>query len=164
MATTNNDDRLRGVLVSILPTVHLVLIIATLFLAKKGTVGGNPFFCIDLPWSLPLVGRDDWATILVVAILGTLWWYVVARIGWGAKKHQFSRIGSGLGAGLLFFVCGIDAFAGSDFFLQFLRHPLVADVLEYLCAGILLVGGLVCAIYSVLSAFRKSSGDVQNDS
>jgi hypothetical protein len=113
----------------VLPSIHLVLFLFTMI---TGGRYGNPFFCVDLPLSLPLVARDDARTILVVGILGTAWWYFIGQIGWSSKQRTISRVASGLGAFLV-----------------------LVDVAVYIVALGLLTGGIMSGIYAAGAASRS---------
>jgi hypothetical protein len=67
---------------------HVVLFLVTALFGEKIASGGNPLFCVDLPVSLPLVGRDDAATVIVVGALATAWWYFVGQIGLAARRGK----------------------------------------------------------------------------
>ena len=76
----------------ILPSIHLILFIVT---TVSGGRYGNPFFCVDIPISLPLVARDNASTIGVVGILGTAWWYFIGQLGALANQDKISRTDPG---------------------------------------------------------------------
>jgi hypothetical protein len=75
-------ERPARALALILPAFHLSLCVAigTGLLRFEGSWGGFLIFLIDLPFSillLPLFAVAD--NVLVLAIFGTGWWYLVSR-------------------------------------------------------------------------------------
>ncbi len=139
----------------VLSGIHVALFVITML---SGGRYGNPFFCVDIPISLPLVARDDTSTIAVVGILGTAWWYFIGQIGWSAKQGKVSRAGSGLGAFLILLLCSIDSFAmvSESFFILRAREFSIADVAVYLLAALLLCGGMVSGVLAAKAALRRT--------
>jgi len=134
-----------------LPAIHAALFLLTIISGEKTASGGNPFFCVDLPLSLPLVARDDAATFAAVAVLGTAWWFFVGQIGSSSSRGKLSRTGSGLGALLILSVCAAGFFALISEFLLISREVnfSAVNVAIYVLAVALLLGGLISAGFSV---------------
>ncbi len=107
----------------VLPTIHVALTVLTLLPDKKAASGGNPFVCVDFPFSLPLVARGDTPTVLVVAVLATAWWCFVGQIGWSSRQHKINRALSVLGAVLEFLICAFDFSLMADEFQRIVRDP-----------------------------------------
>ena len=53
----------------ILSASHIVLLVLT-FSYEKTASGGNPFVCVDLPWSIAPFAEGHGSRILLVGILG----------------------------------------------------------------------------------------------
>jgi hypothetical protein len=96
-------------LLIVLPAIHIALFAMTTITGEKTASGGNPLVCVELPISLPLIATDRWPPVLIVGILATTWWYFIAQIGWSSARRRISRVGAGLGAILVVFMCLIDA-------------------------------------------------------
>jgi hypothetical protein len=138
----------------VLPSIHVALAVITLVSGEGTASGGNPLFCMELPISLPLVARDDTATVITVAVVATVWWYFIVQIARSTWQGKTSRAGSGLGALLMFAVCAVDSLLmGSEFFL-ISREPNFSwvDSAIYIVAVALLSGGLISATCSALVA------------
>ena len=121
---------------------------------EKAATGGNPFVCVSIPISLPLVARDDSPTVIIVAILATAWWYFIAQIGWSSKQGRISRSSSILGAILIGFIIMVDSvlMISESFLLSRQPNFNAVDVVIYLLAGLLLSGGIISAAYSAMAA------------
>ncbi len=102
-----------------LPALHVVLFLTTEALAT----GGNPLFCVNLPVSLPLVASDSSATVVIVGILATAWWYFVGKIACEAWRGKVSRMISVAGALLLFLLGAIGSFAMISEFRLISQEP-----------------------------------------
>jgi hypothetical protein len=139
----------------VLPTIHIIFCAVSAIAGEKVASGGNPFVCVDLPFSLPLVAREDSMTVIIVAVLATAWWYFIGQIGWSSNQGRMSRFGSALGALLVGFIIAADSFLMiSQFSLIFSERNFGAvDVVIYSLAALLLSGGVVSATYSALAAF-----------
>jgi hypothetical protein len=156
-----DNNQFPKLLLILLPATHLALWTITAILGKKAATGGNPLVCVDLPVSLLLFAQDSWPRLFFVGVLGTIWWYFIARIGWSSKQHRISRLGAGLGAILILFVCVADsALMISEFYCCISHEPnfLVLDGVIYVFAVALLSGSLMSAIYSATTAlgFNRS--------
>ena len=138
----------------ILSSIHLPLFVITIL---SGGRYGNPFFCVDIPISLPLVASDNTPTITVVGILGTAWWYFIGQIGWSAKQGRISRMGCGLGAFLILLICAIDSFAmvGESFAILRAPESSIVDVAIYFIAVPLLAGGIISGVLAAKGAFQS---------
>jgi hypothetical protein len=121
---------------------------------EKAATGGNPFVCVSIPISLPLVARDDSPAVIIVAILATAWWYFIAQIGWSSKQGRISRSSSILGAILIGFIVMVDSvlMISESFLLSRQPNFNAVDVVIYLLAGLLLSGGIISAAYSAMAA------------
>ncbi len=137
-----------------LPALHVVLFLTTEALAT----GGNPLFCVNLPVSLPLVASDSSATVVIVGILATAWWYFVGKIACEAWRGKVSRMISVAGALLLFLLGAIGSFAMISEFRLISQEPNFGskDVVIYVLAVTLLLGNFVGAGYAILSGLRPS--------
>jgi hypothetical protein len=143
----------------VLAATHLALFLITMLSGLKTASGGNPLFCVDLPVSLPLVGRDDTWTIVGVGILATIWWFFIGQVGWLSKQGRISRTVSAVGAALTLLICAADAYAMISQFVLISREPdfSTIDVVIYMFAAALLAGGLISAGYAA-RAVSKFSG------
>lgn len=139
----------------LLPAIHVILFVTTAITDGKVASNGNPLFAVDLPLSLPLIATDRWSTILIVAMLATVWWFFIAQIGGHSAKGNVSRVGAAAGALLIFLTClGDAALMFSELRCCIFREPNFSplDVLIYALATALLSGGLVSAGYSAKAA------------
>jgi hypothetical protein len=138
----------------VLPAIYILLCAMTAISGEKAATGGNPFFCVSIPISLPLVARDDSPTVIIVAILATAWWYFIAQIGWSSKQGRISRFSSILGAILIGFIIMVDSvlMISESFLLSRQPNFNAVDVIIYLLAGLLLSGGIISAAYSAMAA------------
>ncbi|HEV7217961.1 MAG: hypothetical protein ACHP8A_10910 [Terriglobales bacterium] len=156
------DDTPRPkLLLNALPAIHVVLFAMTLITERKTASGGNPLLCVELPISLPLIATDQWPTVFVVGTIATFWWYFIAQIGWSSKRKRLSRLGAGLGALLVSFICLIDGvmmFSELRCCISQESNFSVVDWIIYVMAGALLCGGLISASYSASRAlgFNKA--------
>jgi hypothetical protein len=122
---------------------------------ERTASGGNPLVCVELPISLPLVATDRFATMFIVGILATVWWYFIAQIGWASMQKRLNRITAGLGVVLIVFMCLIDAAMMLSELACCISHEpnfSVIDGLIYVFAFALLCGGLISAGYSARAA------------
>lgn len=140
----------------VLPAIHIALVVLTL-LSEKAASGGNPFFCVDFPVSLPLVARSDNLTVAVVALLATAWWYFVGQIAWSSRQRKVSRATSLLGGVLMFLICAFDFSLMADEFRRISRDPKfsVVDAVIYLLAVSLLAGGAFSSAVAATSVLRS---------
>jgi hypothetical protein len=138
----------------VLPAVYILLAAVTAISGEKSATGGNPFFCVSLPVSLPMVARDDSPTVIIVAILATAWWYFIAQIGWSSTQGRISRSSSGLGAILIGFMITADSVLMISESFLISREPNfnAVDGAIYVLAGLLLSGGVISAAYSAMAA------------
>lgn len=150
--------RLPDRLPSVLPALHVLFFLTTEFFGDKIASGGNPLFCVDLPVSLPLVASDSTPRIIVVGILATAWWYFVGKVASEASQGNLSRMISVAGGLLLLLLGAVGAFAMISEFRLISQEPSFGskDVIVYLLAVILLVGGFLCAGYAIVSGFRPA--------
>jgi hypothetical protein len=137
----------------VLPTTYILLCAITAISGKKAATGGNPFVCVSLPFSLPFVALDDSSTIIVVAVLAATWWYFVGQIGWSSKQGSISRFSSSLGAILIGFVVTADSVLmfGESSRISRESNFNAVDIVIYLLAVTLMVGGLVSAACSAMA-------------
>ena len=141
-----------------LPGLYFTLLVITLVSGEGTASGGNPLFCLSLPWSLPLAARDDTKIMFVVGILATLWWWLIGHIGHSGYLGKLSRVGAALGSGLILFMCVIEAaLMGSELRLisQEPQHFSGIDVAIYTLASALLAGGLISAGCAAFAVFRR---------
>lgn len=129
---------------------------------RKIASGGNPLFCVDLPVSLPLVGRDDVKTVVIVGALATAWWYFVGQIGRASWEGKIHRTMSVAGSILLLFLGAISSFAMFGELRLISQEPNFGgkDVVVYVFAISLLIGSLISAAYAMVSAFRSDRNRV----
>jgi hypothetical protein len=154
MERTPNVPLAKRLLIA-LPAIHASLLVITMITGERTASGGTPLFSVELPISLPLVATDNFATILIVGILATLWWYFIAQIGWVSTGKRISRISAGLGALLIVFMCLVDAVMMLSELACCTSHEpnfSVIDGLIYVFAFTLLCGGLISAGYSARAA------------
>jgi hypothetical protein len=141
----------------ILPLLYVALFITTLVSGEKTASGGNPFFCLSLPWSLPLVARGDTAIVVMVGVLATAWWCFVGFIGRAGNSGKLSRSGEILGSGLIFIMCFTEAtLMFSEF--RLVSHELkfgLIDEFIYTLAVVLLIGGVISAVYAATAISRN---------
>lgn len=140
-----------------LPTIHVALTVLTLLTDQEAASGGNPFFCVDFPVSLPLVARGDNLTVAVVALLATAWWYFVGQIAWSSRQCKISRVSSMLGAVLVLLICALDFALMADEFQRISREPKfsILDAVIYLLAVSLLAGGVFSGGVAATSVLRS---------
>jgi hypothetical protein len=138
-----------------LTAIHASLFVITMITGERTASGGNPLVCVELPISLPLVATDRFATMLVVGILATVWWYFIAQIGWASTQKRISRTTAGLGGLLIIFMCLADA----SMMLTELRCCIshepnfsFVDGVIYVFAIALLCGCIISAVYSARAA------------
>lgn len=149
-----NDKQFAQLLPIVLPAIYILLCAVTAIAGEKAASGDNPFVCVSLPFSLPLVARDDSPTVIVIAILATAWWYLIAQIGWLSKQCRISRSSSSLSATLIGLVITGDSVLMISQFFLISREPNfnAGDVVIYLLAVLLLSGGIVSTEYSAMAA------------
>lgn len=142
----------------ILSAIHLVLFLITMLSGLKTASGGNPLFCVDLPMSLPLVGRDDTWTVVAVGILATIWWFFIGQVGWLSRQGKISRTVSAAGAGVVLLICAAAAYAMISQFVLISREPdfSTIDTVIYMFAAALLAGGLISAGYAARATFKST--------
>jgi len=137
---------------TVLPAAHAVLFVVGWL--SQSPFGLSPVFCVDLPFSLPLVARDDWKTVVTVGIIGTTWWLLVGTLGWATRNRKISRVTSAVGAAVVLLTCGIGfvAIYGqlSDGSMVHDDRFTVAVMAIYGLACVLLTGGLLSAIGAML--------------
>lgn len=152
----DRDHRAFDLQLIILPAVHAFLFILAGLVSLWSPFGLSPVFCVDLPISLPLVAREDLRTVLLVAILGTGWWYFIGRIGWLSRRGRISTLGSMLNALVIVFVCGIGTIAIVGQFSQSFHDERfsLAVIGLYALAGMLLLGGWFTALTCAMAALR----------
>jgi len=153
----NGELRARDIELSLLPGLHLIAFIFGSILSLRSPYGLSPLFCVDLPISLPLVGRDDWPTVTVVGLLGTAWWYFIGRVGWMSSRGMISRGASVGGALVILLTCGIGSYALVSQASGWTRDERfsLAVIINYCMAGLLLVGGFRSGITSAISALNR---------
>ena len=140
-----------------LPSLYFVLLVVTLSTGEKTASGGNPLFCLSLPWSLPLVASSETTIAVVVGLFATVWWWFMDHIGYSGYSGKLGRAGAVLGAALILSMCVIEAaLMGSEFRL-ISKEPSFGgiDGAIYTLAVVLLLGGLVSATHAGLGAFRR---------
>lgn len=142
---------------NVLSAIHLLLFLITILTGKSTATDGNPFVCVDLPVSLPLVARDDTWTVVAVGILGTGWWYFLGKIGSSSRQGKLSRGASVLGAFLILLMCAADGYGMISQFPLISREPefSIVDIAIYIVAAILLFGGVFSAALAALAVFRS---------
>lgn len=144
----------------LLSGTHIILFLITVVSNHIAASNGNPLFCVDLPFSLPLVARDDAWTTVIVGIIATVWWYFAGMIGSLRVNGQTGRmiIAAG-GAVFLPIICAVDAYALLNQGRTILRNSAFGalDVLIYLLAAGLLSGGLLSAIYAGTSCDERKA-------
>lgn len=140
----------------ILPVLHIILFLTTEAFGEGIASGGNPLFCVDLPVSAPLMASDSTATVVVVGILATAWWYFVGKIACEAWRGKLRRPISVAGALLLFLLGAVASFAMISEFRLISQEPNFGgkDIVVYVLAVTLLLGGLACAGYTMVSGVR----------
>jgi hypothetical protein len=137
----------------LLAVIHVVLFVLT-FSFQKTASGGNPFFCVDLPWTIALVAEGQSSRIPVVGILATAWWFFIGYVGWSSRWGRISRAGSIVSASLLPLICAFDSYAMLSQFGLIAHQPDFSsiDVVIYILAAALILGGFVSAIYAWVAA------------
>lgn len=140
-----------------LPSLYAALFLITIVSGDKTARGGNPYFCVSLPFSLPLVAQESTALEMIVGILAAVWWLFIGYIGRSASENKLSRTGAVSGAGLICVMCLVETSLMISEFLLLSREPNfgIIDEAIYTLAVILLIGGLVTAGYSARAAFRR---------
>ncbi len=138
---------------------HVFLFVVTYSLGQGLATDGNPLFCVELPVSVPLVGRDDFVTVLLVGVAATGWWYFIGQVGRASWVGKISRTMSLAGALLLLSIQTIAWFAmiSEGRLIRQEANFGAKDIVIYVLAGVLLLGGLVSAGYSMVSVFRRQS-------
>lgn len=76
-----------------LPIIYSTLFMVTLVSGEKTASDGNPFVCVSLPWSLPLIATANTAPFVIVGVLATAWWYFIGYIGGIASTNKLTRAG-----------------------------------------------------------------------
>ena len=137
----------------VLSAIHIGLLVMT-FSFEKTASGGNPFFCVDLPWSIVLFPEGHGSRILLVGILATAQWYFIGYIGWSSRPCRMSREGSVVGAFFLPLICAFDSHAMLSQFGLIVREPTFSavDVVIYILAVALVFGGFLSAAYAWIAA------------
>lgn len=140
-----------------LPALYFALFLATLLSGDKTASGGNPFVCVSLPFSLPLVASDATTLEVIVGVLATAWWLFIGYIGHLGSAGKLSRSGATLGAGLITLMCVVDGMLMTSEFMLLSREPTFGfiDAIIYTLAVMLLFGGLISAGYSGRAAFTR---------
>jgi hypothetical protein len=144
----------------LLSGTHILLFLTTVFSNHRSATNGNPLFCVDLPFSLPLVARDDIRTIVFVGIAATAWWYLAGMIGsWRVNGSTGRMMMAAGGAVLLPIICAVDAYALFSQWRTIVQNSAFGpvDVLIYVLAAGLLSGGFLSAVYAGLSLRRTRS-------
>jgi hypothetical protein len=138
---------------ALLAGIHVALFVLTISFEKTAS-GGNPFFCVDLPWSIALIAEGHGYRVPVVGILATIWWFFIGYLGWSSKRSRISRAGSIVRAFLLPLICAFDSYAMLSQFGLIVREPDFSsiDVVIYILAAALLLGGFVSAVYAWIAA------------
>jgi hypothetical protein len=138
----------------VLASIHLALFLVALL---SGGRYGNAFFCVDIPISLPMVLSYKTSTLVVVGLLGTVWWYFIGQIGRSSKEGKMSGLGCRFGAILILLICSIDflAHVWESFFILRATESTILDVAVYFLAALLLSGGAVSGI-AAKAAFRRA--------
>jgi len=164
-SSVNCDCRLNLALV-ILPAIHVLMFVVGTWASVRYRMNLSPASMADFPVSVPLLVQAGSASVLLVGVLGTAWWYFIARIGWDSWRGRISRVGSALGALLLIFVCAVGTFAiVSQVAALVSGHSKVAQVNDiwfsagvtavYLMSITLLLGGWLSAAVSLAAPFKK---------
>jgi hypothetical protein len=137
----------------ILSAIHIVLFVLTFSFGKTAS-GGNPFVCVDLPWSFALFAEGHGSRIFPVGFLATAWWYFIGHIGWSSRSCRMSREGSMAGAFFVPLICTFDSYAMISQFRPIVREPnfSAVDVAIYILAAALVLGGFISAAYAWIAA------------
>jgi hypothetical protein len=142
----------------VLPAIHIALALLTWLTNQKAASAGNPFFCVDLPISLPLVASDNPPRVVIIAILATGWWYLIGQLGLSSRQAKISRARSSAAAGVVFLICAFNFTLMADEFTRISREPTFStvDAIIYVLAVALLAGGFVSAAIAVISGLRPN--------
>jgi hypothetical protein len=142
-----------------LPGLNVCLYLITValdWLEPSSAYAGRAMFAVDIPFSLYMVSSDDANTLALIAVLSTVWWYFIGRIGYDCKKRKIGRLASGLGA-ILIFVTGA---VGASICLVYLVEDFRGDnaartaLIQYLPALALCVGAFASLFYAATSLLR----------
>lgn len=150
----NFPDRLPFVL----PALHFFLFFATESFGDKIASAGNPLFCADLPFSLPLVATDSTPRIIVVGVLATCWWYFVGKIASEASRGKLRRSISLASALLLSLLGAAGSFAmiGESRIISQEPNFGSKDIFVYMLAAALVCGNFLSAGYALVYGIRPN--------
>jgi len=142
----------------ILPSLHAVLFGLAAVVDKGSPYGYSPVFCVDVPVSLPMVARDNWQTLLAVAILGTIWWYAIGSLGWAVWNHKLSRALGALCAALVFLTCYADLMLMVGQVQGWRDDPRFTGpvIAVYALALLLLAGGATSAVAASVGVVKRT--------
>jgi hypothetical protein len=142
----------------VLPANHVALALLTWLTDKKAASAGNPFLCVDLPVSLPLVANDNTLRVVIVAILATGWWYLIGRLGLSSRQGKISRARSSAAAAVVLLICAFNFTLMADEFTRISREPTFSavDAAIYVLAVALLAGGVMSAAIAIISGLRPN--------
>jgi hypothetical protein len=89
----------------LLAAIHAIFFVLTLFFEKTAS-GGNPFICVDLPWSIALFAEGTAPEFRSLESWPRLGGFI-GYVGWSSRWGRMSRAGSIVGALFLPLICAL---------------------------------------------------------